>query len=112
MLASLGGRDTLPATQVFKNVQIMKDVTARQLLVQMDSLFGRGLSLNCNGCHVASDWASDSLGRKRTARAMADVMYTINKTDMAKLNRQRLPQVTCVTCHRGYGNTAQGRILP
>jgi cytochrome c len=111
-MTSIAGKENLPAGQVFKNVQEMKDVPAGRFLVQMDSVFGRALSLNCNSCHLVTDWASDSLARKKTARTMMNVVNAINTTELAKLNRPRTPQITCVTCHRGSGNTAPGQIVP
>jgi len=101
----------MPAGQVFKNVQLMKDVPARRFLVQMDSVFGRALTRNCSDCHVAGDYASDSLPRKRTARIMIDIVNSINTTELAKLNRPRTPQINCVTCHRG-GSPTNGVIVP
>lgn len=113
LMTTIVGKEEMPAGQVFKNVQIMKDVPARRFLIQMDSAFGRGLSLNCSSCHVPNDFASDSLPRKKTARIMADIVNNINNTQLTKLNRpaNRRPEITCVTCHRGNGNPGN-RILP
>jgi len=104
LMSTIAGKEDMPAGQVFKNVQFMKDVPAKRLLVQMDSVFGRGLSYNCTSCHVANDWASDSLPRKKTARAMVEIMNDINTTELAKLGRPRTPQINCITCHRGNGS--------
>ena len=110
-MTTIAGKENLPAGQVFKNVQLMKDVPAGRFLVQMDSVFGRALTRNCSDCHVANDWASDSLPRKKTARIMIDIVNAINTTELAKLNRPRTPQINCVTCHRG-GSPTNGIIVP
>ena len=111
LMTTIAGKEDLPAGQVFKNVRLMKDVPARRFLVQMDSVFGRALSRNCTDCHVASDWASDTLPRKRTARVMIDIVNAINTTELAKMGRARTPQINCVTCHRG-GSPTNGVIVP
>lgn len=110
-MTTIAGKEDLPAGQVFKNVRLMKDVPARRFLVQMDSVFGRSLTRNCTDCHVANDWASDTLPRKRTARVMIDIVNAINTTELAKLGRARTPQINCVTCHRG-GSPTNGVIVP
>ena len=111
LMTTIAGKEDLPAGQVFKNVRLMKDVPARRFLVQMDSVFGRSLTRNCTDCHVANDWASDTLPRKRTARVMIDIVNAINTTELAKLGRARTPQINCVTCHRG-GSPTNGVIVP
>jgi hypothetical protein len=111
LMTSIAGKENLPAGQVFRNVRLMKDVPAGRFLVQMDSVFGRSLSRNCTDCHVAGDWASDTLPRKRTARVMIDIVNAINTTELAKLGRARTPQINCVTCHRG-GSPTNGVIVP
>ena len=111
LMTTIAGKEALPAGQVFKNVQLMKDVPAGRFLVQMDSVFGRGLSRNCTDCHLANDFASDSLQRKKTSRVMIDIVNAINTTELAKLGRARTPQINCVTCHRG-GSPTNGVIVP
>jgi hypothetical protein len=116
MMAKIAGHENEPAGTVFKNVQMMKTVPAGQLLTVMDQGMGRALSINCDGCHITTDYASDSLARKGRARIMLNMVNTIN-TDpnlLTKLGPGRggAPRVVqCVTCHRG-GNAASTALVP
>lgn len=110
-METIKGKENMPAGEVFKNVQMMKTVPAGQFLTVMDQGIGRALSRGCNECHITTDWASDSLARKRTARTMMDVVQGINSTQLTKLGPGRggAPRsIQCVTCHRGgaAGSTA------
>ena len=105
VMKSIAGRENEPATTVFKNVQLLKDMTAGQLLTAMDQAYGRALSQNCTSCHVANQWASDSLQRKKTARIMISMMNAINSEQLVKMPPRNgaTPKITCITCHRGNG---------
>jgi hypothetical protein len=77
----------------------------------MDQGIGRALSRGCNECHIATDWASDSLPRKNTARTMMGIVADINTTLLPRMGPGRggAPRtIQCVTCHRGgaAGSTA------
>mgnify|MGYP003338188958 FL=1 len=101
---------------VFKNIQLMKNVPAGQLLMAMDQGFGRALSVGCDGCHLGNAWESDSLARKGRARIMLAMVNKIN-TDpelLPKMGPGRGGQpraVQCVTCHRG-GGAGSNALLP
>jgi hypothetical protein len=99
----IAGRDSQPAGQVYKNVQLLKDAPATGLLNTMDA-YGRALSVNCTFCHVANQWDSDSLPRKRTTRIMMQMVTGINADHLSKLPAGRggnTPRIGCTTCHRG-----------
>ena len=106
LMPSIAGRENEPAGTVFKNVQVMKQATASQLLTAMDKGIGYGLSRGCNDCHIPGDYASDSLQRKKTARTMLGIVADINANLLPRMGPGRGGQprtVQCVTCHRGGG---------
>jgi hypothetical protein len=116
LMAKIAGRENEPAGTVFKNIQLMKNVPAGQLLMAMDQGFGRALSVGCDGCHLGNAWESDSLARKGRARIMLAMVNKIN-TDpelLPKMGPGRGGQpraVQCVTCHRG-GGAGSNALLP
>ena len=120
VLASIAGRENEPAGTVFKNVQILKDMPAGRFVVLMDSTWGRGLGRNCTDCHVANNYASDSLARKKTARIMASVVEGINGEQLTKLPARpgpngapgTTPKITCITCHRGNPGGPGQALMP
>jgi photosynthetic reaction center cytochrome c subunit len=106
-MTKIAGRENDPAGQVFKNVQIMKDVPAGQFLQAMDQTIGRSLSMGCTSCHVADQWDSDERNAKKTARIMLQIVNAINTEQLTKMPPNRngqTPRIGCVTCHRGNGN--------
>lgn len=113
LLTTIAGKEDQPAGQVFKNVQLLKDVPAKQFLVMMDSTFGRALSSNCTSCHIATDWSDDSRAGKGRTRIMITMMNAINNEHLTKMpaGRGGTPKINCMTCHRGSGNPGNA-ILP
>ncbi len=114
VLASIAGHENEPAGEVFKNVQLLKDMPAGEFVKNMDQMFGRALSQNCTSCHVADQWEDDSRNGKKTARLMIEMMDHINADHLSKLPPNRggqTPKITCVTCHRGNGNPGSA-LLP
>ena len=112
--AMIAGKENDPAEKVFKNIQLMKTVTAGQLLTAMDQGIGRGTGKGCNDCHVTTDWASDTLPRKKTARIMMGVVNDINTTLLPKMGPGRggVPRsISCITCHRG-GQAGRQVVIP
>jgi hypothetical protein len=114
VLASIAGKESQPAGEVFKNVQLMKTMTATQLLTAMDQGIGRGLGRGCNDCHVTNDWASDTLPRKKTARTMMGIVNDINTALLPRMGPGRggAPRsISCITCHRG-GQAGRNVTIP
>jgi hypothetical protein len=115
LMKDIAGHETEPAGKVFKNVQVLKDMPAGRFLVLMDSTWGRGLGRNCTDCHVANQWASDSLNRKKTARIMAGMVEAINNEQLTKLPARpgaQPPRISCITCHRGNPGGPNQALLP
>ena len=92
------GEKPILAGQVFKNVQVLKDIPVDDFIETM-GLMAAALQFDCSDCHVGAgtnhvDWAADT-PRKVTARKMVTMVATINKSNFS--GRQ---MVTCWTCHR------------
>jgi hypothetical protein len=80
----------------FKNVQVLKDLPASQLLEAMRS-FTFALGENCEFCHVQGNNAADDKPQKAMARKMITMTTNINKENF---NGQM--RVRCFTCHQGH----------
>lgn len=79
----------------FKNIQVLKDLPADQLLPAMQFITA-SLGVECEFCHVQGAMDKDDKENKKTAREMILMMMAINKENF---KGQR--EVTCFTCHRG-----------
>jgi hypothetical protein len=116
VMKDIAGHENDPAGTVFKNVMVAtnKTMPAGRFLVMMDSTYGRGLGRNCTDCHVANQWASDSLGRKKTARIMAELVEAVNTTQLTKLPARNgvNAKISCITCHRGNPGGPGQALMP
>ena len=99
----IAGKETLPASQVFKNVKMMTDVPAGRLLAVMNVGYGKSLGVSCTHCHVAGQWDSDEKTQKQTARDMSAMAARINNELLKDIPNLKGPNaiVNCTTCHRG-----------
>jgi Photosynthetic reaction centre cytochrome C subunit. len=79
----------------FKNVQLLKDLPASQLLDTMRT-FNMSLGVTCEHCHVQGNFAADEKPAKPMARKMITMTRSINDQTFAGKN-----EVRCFTCHRG-----------
>jgi hypothetical protein len=105
VMQKIAGRENQPAEQVFENVQVLKGLTAAELVHKMDKDYGEALSWNCTNCHRFANqgnFASDTSNDKRRARFMQQMQNDINLVTLPKLYPKDTPKVTCATCHRGY----------
>ena len=102
---SVGGQAQAPAARptmaedVFKDIEVLKGTTAKQLMDTM-GLFSASLNANCTACHVeesGGDWAryADDHPNKEKARRMVEMVASINRTYF-----WGRPVVTCYSCHR------------
>lgn len=103
----ISGSEGKPATEVFKNIKMMKSVTAGRLLSIMNFGYSRSLGVSCTHCHVPGKWDSDEKPAKLAARSMAAMVGRIND-ELATLGnlRSSKPTVNCTTCHRGQTQPA------
>ncbi|PYQ29870.1 MAG: c-type cytochrome [Acidobacteria bacterium] len=103
LLASIKGKENLPAGEVFKNVKLLKDVPAARLLRIMDMGYSRALGVDCDHCHVEDRWEADEKRPKLAAREMMNMTGQINDMLVKMQNIDNTePAVNCTTCHRGY----------
>ena len=114
VMQQIAGRENEPAEQVFQNVQVLKGITAAQLVHVMDDQYGRAMSWNCTNCHrfaPQGNFASDTSADKRRARFMQQMTNDINNVELPKLYPKDTPRVTCMTCHRGYNEPPNDQYL-
>ena len=83
------------AGETYKNIQVLKDLPASQLMEVMHS-FSHSLGVKCSFCHVEGAFDKDDKPQKQTARKMITMATGINKDNFGGKHR-----VTCWTCHRG-----------
>jgi len=83
------------ASEVFKNVQVLKDVPSDQLIPTMQFITS-SLGVQCSYCHVENAFDKDDKKTKLTARKMMRMMLDIDAA-----NFEGKQAVTCNTCHRG-----------
>jgi photosynthetic reaction center cytochrome c subunit len=86
------------ASQQFKNIQVLKDVPADQLVPAMQFITA-SLGVDCEYCHVEHAFDKDDKKPKVMARKMMEMMITINNE-----NFESHRMVTCYTCHQGGAN--------
>jgi hypothetical protein len=88
-----GGPKT--AVQAFKNIEVLKDIPADQLIPSMQFI-ANSLGVECDFCHVEGAFDKDDKDEKKTARKMMTMMMAINQQ-----NFEGKKEVSCNTCHRG-----------
>jgi photosynthetic reaction center cytochrome c subunit len=93
------------AAQQFKNIQVLKDIPADQLIPTMQFI-ASSLGVECEFCHVEHEMQKDDKKTKLTARKMIAMELAINK---AHFNDEI--EVTCYTCHRGSAHPLGTPIL-
>ena len=83
------------AAQEFKNIQVLKDIPADQLIPAMQFM-SASLGVECEFCHVEHAPEKDDKQEKKFARHMMEMQMNINKD-----NFEGKRWVTCYSCHRG-----------
>lgn len=108
--------------QRFENLQVLPKDVHRDTLTAIMRGFTAALGVRCTYCHLERegappagvpaglylDFASDSLGNKKKARAMLRMTDSLNTHFLASLPGRDDPptDVTCMTCHRGMNKPA------
>jgi hypothetical protein len=108
VLATIAGRERMPAESVFKNIKVMQQVPAGRLLRVMNYGYARSLGVSCGHCHVVGEWEKEDRAQKQIARQMRAMVDTINRGLLAKIEglESDNPVVNCSTCHRGMTKPA------
>jgi outer membrane lipoprotein-sorting protein len=94
-LLAQSGAPAKTAQQAYKNIQVLKDIPADQLIPSMQFI-SASLGVECDFCHVEHAFEKDDKKPKQTARKMMEMMITINQE-----NFDSHKEVTCYSCHRG-----------
>jgi len=104
LLQHIAGREDAPAESVFKNLKVIKGVSASRLLRMMNMGFGRSLGVRCQFCHVLGHWADDDKKPKAAARDMMGLVDGINSDLVPKMKSFSDDHViiNCGTCHQGH----------
>jgi len=108
LMKQIAGKESQPAEQVFKNIQMFKGVPAARLLRIMELGYSRSLGVNCTHCHVVDQWDNDDKPTKPITREMAKMVLTINNDLLKNIKNLKGPNpiVNCTTCHRGQTKPA------
>jgi photosynthetic reaction center cytochrome c subunit len=93
------------AEQRFKNIQVLKNIPADQLIPSMQFITA-SLGVECAFCHVEHANEKDDKKTKQAARKMITMMMAINQ---ASFNGDL--EVTCYTCHRGVAHPVSTPVL-
>ena len=103
LLRQIAGKENRPAGEVFKNVQLLKDVPAARFIRIMETGYAKSLGVGCEHCHVEDRWEADEKRPKRATREMMTLVRDINQSlaDMQDIDTSDAT-VNCTTCHRGY----------
>jgi hypothetical protein len=83
------------ASEVYKNIQVLKDIDCTELIPTMQYM-ATSLGVGCDFCHVESGSYRDDKQTKLTARKMILMTWEINKN-----NFHGNKVVNCAVCHRG-----------
>src|SRR5258706_5763464 len=104
VLASIAGKENMPAASVFKSIKIFKKMPAGRLVNVMNMGFGRSLGARCRLCHVQDHWDAEDKQNKQTARLMIGMADTLNTLFMSRIKHEdgTSPTANCGMCHRGH----------
>ena len=103
VLSRIAGREGEPAVEVFRDIRVLTNMRAGQLVRVMNLGFARSLGVSCEHCHVPGEWASNEKSAKGIAREMWNMVGVINRDLLPEIPDLRSddPAVNCTTCHRG-----------
>jgi photosynthetic reaction center cytochrome c subunit len=90
------------ASEVYQNVQVLKDIDSNELLRQMTAISAWvAPEQGCSYCHKdGANFAEDALYTKIVARRMIQMVRHLN-SDWKQHVQVKGAGVTCYTCHRG-----------
>jgi photosynthetic reaction center cytochrome c subunit len=91
---------TKTAAEVYKNIKVLKDIPAYELIPTMEFI-SASLGVHCDFCHVEHHFDEDTKKPKQRAREMMTMMFAIDKDHF-----HGHQVVTCNTCHNGSWHPA------
>jgi len=94
------------ADETYKNIQVLKDAPAEQLLPAMQFI-STSLGVGCDHCHVRGAFEKDDKKPKEIARKMMQMTAAINQN-----NFDGHRDVTCYSCHHGTSHPVSIPIIP
>ncbi len=99
---SIEGQEDKPASEVFKNLQMFKELKAGQIPGIMET-WSHSLGTMCGHCHTVDQWAKDDKPEKQIARDMLAMLANINSKELSTIKNldSKNPQISCWTCHEG-----------
>jgi photosynthetic reaction center cytochrome c subunit len=89
------------AGQTYKNIQLLKDIPAEQLILSMNYI-SASLGVRCQFCPVPRHPEKDDKKERVAARMMIQMVFVIDNN-----NFDGRKEVTCYTCHRGSPHPAR-----
>ena len=99
---SIAGQEDKPASEVFKNLQMFKELKAGQIPGIMET-WSHSLGTMCGHCHTVDQWAKEDKPEKQIARDMLSMLSNINQKELANIKNldSKNPEISCWTCHVG-----------
>lgn len=94
------------ASEVFKNIQVLKEVPSEQIIPAMEFITS-SLGVQCGFCHVENAFDKDDKKTKQIARKMMQMEFAIDSN-----NFEGKQMVTCYSCHRGSPKPLAIPIIP
>ena len=102
--AAAGPTPTQPGIAESPTITVLKGLLVPQFEVEMRH-FVQALGVNCGGCHVPRNFASEDNPRKAVARRMIEMTRELNAKYFPGYTpaegESSLGRVTCYTCHQG-----------
>lgn len=93
-----------PAIAEGPAITVLKGLTVPQFETEMRH-FVQAVGVNCGGCHMRGNFASEDNPRKAKARQMIEMTRKLNQRHFPAYvpaeGESTLGRVTCYTCHRG-----------
>ncbi len=91
--------DPRPATEAFRNVQVLTEVDAAGFMRLQHAITAWvAAEQGCSFCHSGADYAAEDNPRKQAARAMLRMVRQVNSDSSGHVGQLG---VTCYTCHQG-----------
>jgi hypothetical protein len=96
-------------------ITVLTGLLVPQFEVEMRH-FVQALGVNCGGCHVRGNFASEENPRKATARKMIEMTRSLNQRFFPGFTpaegETSLGRVTCYTCHQGSAQPKASAAAP